>query len=58
MYDGTGRGKAPGLFLFSSLTASAELLGHPERGEMSSFATAIAHPWKADAGKEASFSQS
>lgn len=53
----TGRGKAPCLFLFSSLVASAELLGHPKRSEMSSFATAKAHPQKSDVGKEASFSQ-
>ena len=53
----TGTRKVPGLFVFSSLIPSAELLGHPKRSEVSGFATATAHPQKADVGKEARFSQ-
>lgn len=48
MYDCTGRGKAPGLFLFSSLIASAEMLRPLKRSKMSGFATATAFPQKAD----------
>lgn len=40
--------QAPALFLFSSLIASAEILRPPKRSRMSGFATATAHPQKAD----------
>lgn len=48
MCDSTGRGKAPGLSLFSSLIASAEILRPPKRSKISGFATATAYPQKAD----------
>lgn len=48
MYDCTGRGKGPGLFLFSSLIASAEMLRPLKRSKMSGLAAATAYPQKAD----------